>query len=305
MRAGYSFFLRSFLAIGLFTFSNVSAQVDSCNKIVGIEGTECAYPRYSQDQSKILYQSNQSGKWQLFIMDINSGKQKAVMKDNFNNNFPDWNSDNSMIAFVSDRDGNEEIYLINADGTGLKRITEDAARDIHPYFSPDGKYLLFNSTRGNGSFDIYRYTISSGSTIRLTDTPENETCARFSPNMRQIVYLKNSESQDDIYVMNMKNFLSENITKTPTVQDGWPMFSVDGKWVYYSSMEKGTYSIYWVRTDGSGKQQISNAPEKEEHARVNVSSDGMSILYNKKHGDTIEIWRCTLIMKVEQEGGSE
>ena len=33
------------------------------------EGVKNAYPRWSKDASRILYQSNKSGKWQLFVMD--------------------------------------------------------------------------------------------------------------------------------------------------------------------------------------------------------------------------------------------
>jgi Tol biopolymer transport system component len=31
------------------------------------------------------------------------------------------------------------------------------------------------------------------------------------------------------------------------------MFSYDGKWIFYSSMENGSYSIFKIKTDGTGK----------------------------------------------------
>src|SRR6185369_9615812 len=111
--------------------------------------------------------------------------------------------------------GNEEIYIMKPDGSNLKRITNNKERDIHPYFSPDGKYILFNSTRGNGSLDIYRYEIATGKTLQLTNTPDDETCARYSPDMKNIVYLKNGISGDDVYLLNLSDFVPGNITKTP------------------------------------------------------------------------------------------
>ena len=254
------------------------------------ENVECAYPRLSKDKNFILYQSNKTGNWQLYILEINTGGQKRITSDNFNNNFPDWSADNKYIAFVSDRNGNEEIYMMTRDGKNLRRITNHPARDIHPYFSPDGQYLLFNSTRTNQSLDIFRYNLVTGKTEQLTNTPrDHETCARYDPEIKEIVFLRNNETSDDVFVMNMNNGLTENISDTPFVMDGWPMYSPDGKWIYFSSLENGSYSIYRIKTDGSDKIQISHAKEGEEDARVFVSNDSKTIVYNKRSGKTIEI----------------
>lgn len=265
------------------------AQPDSSTLLHSIEGKESAYPRLSADTKKILYQSNIHGNWQLYLMDKEAGTQTRLLSSNSNENFPDWNHDNQWIAFTSDRDGNEEIYLMRNDGSELKRITNDPGRDIHPYFSPDGRYLLFNSTRGNGSFDVFRYTISNGVLKQLTSTPENETCARFSPDMQHIVYLQNDDTKDDVMMADSMFGNTVNISKDPMIMNGWPMFSHDSHSIYYSSMESGAYCIYRINTDGSGKRKITAAKSNEEDARVCVSKDGSSIIYNKRLGKTIEI----------------
>lgn len=255
---------------------------------------ENAYPRLSKHNKRILYQSNRTGKWQLFVFDIASSASTQVTKDTFNNNFPDWSFDNKRIAFVSDRDGNEEIYVMNTDGSGLQRITNDSARDIHPYFSPDGKYLLFNSTRGNSSLDIYRYEFATGDIMRLTDTYMDETCARYAPDMKRIVFLRNGAMMDDVFVLNTATGLSNNVTNTPKIMDGWPMFSYQGNWIFYSSMESGTYCIYRVKPDGTGKQQLTNAATGEEDARVFVANDGKSFIYNKRKNGLTEIRQAVI-----------
>ena len=270
------------------------AQQGKCRLLYKDAGVESAYPRWSRGKDTILFQSNRTGTWQLVYLDLATTQVIPITRDASNNNFPDWSADQQWIAFVSDRDGNEEIYLAKADGSGQRRLTNDPGRDIHPYFSPDGKYLLFNSTRGNGSLDIYRYTIATNATERLTATSDDETCARYSPDMKQVVYLKNGIQGDDLYVLTLKNFLSDNITRNPIMVDGWPMFSYDGKWIYFSSKETGKHCIYRIRPDGTEKQQITNAADGVEDARVAVSRDGKQILYNKRTEGTIEIHLCTL-----------
>ncbi len=253
------------------------------------DGVENAYPRLSRDGERILYQSKRTGNWQLFIMDIATKQQTRVTNDAFNNNFVDWSADNAWIAFVSDRDGNEEIYRMRTDGTGLERLTQDPARDIHPYFSPDGKYLLFNSTRGNGSLDVYRMTLGDKHPERITDSPMEETCARYSPDMGHIIFLRNDVRSDDIAIMDMSNALVTNLTNTPQVTDGWPMYSADGKWIYYSTMSSGPHCVHRVRPDGTGDEAITAAMPSEEDGRAFISSDGRTLIYNKRHGRAIDI----------------
>ncbi|QHT67690.1 hypothetical protein GXP67_14145 [Rhodocytophaga rosea] len=252
-------------------------------------GIENAYPRLSKDGKRILYQSNRTGTWQLYVMTVADKSQQRLTNDTFNNNFPDWSADNEWIAFVSDRDGNEEIYLMKPDGTSLKRLTQDTSRDIHPYFSPDRKYLLFNSDREGPSLDIYRYTLETGQTERLIHSSDEETCARYSPDMKTLVLLKNNQLSDDIFLVDASSKALTNLSNTPNVYHGWPVFSADGQWIYYSSMEKGTYSIYRIKPDGTAKQQLTKTKSGEEHARVSLSAEAKLMVYNIKQRKTISI----------------
>lgn len=253
------------------------------------DGIENAYPRASADGQRILYQSNRTGTWQVFILDVATGQSTRITHDAYNNNFVDWSADGQWVAFVSDRDGNEEIYRMKVDGSHLERLTNDRARDIHPYFSPDGKEMLFNSTRGNGTLDVFRLTLSDGRIDRLTDSPMEETCARYSPDMSAIVYLRNDEMNDDIAVRDMGTGAVTDLTGTPRITDGWPMFSPDGAWIYYSTMASGLHSIHRVHPDGSGDEAITRATNGEEDGRAFICADGRTLIFNKRKGSSIDI----------------
>jgi TolB protein len=112
--------------------------------------------------------------------------------------------------------------------------------------------------------------------------------------MKQMFFLKNDDKSDDIYIYNFTTKTISNITKTPSVPDGWPMMSYDGKWIYYSSMETGHYCIYRIKPDGSGKEQVTSPGNGEDDARVCISQDGKQLIYNKEKGLTISIYSATL-----------
>lgn len=265
-----------------------------CDTILLKEGVKYAYPRLSSDQKSILYQSNASGHWQLQLFHRETQTSVLIGEDSLNNYFPDWSPDNRYIAFTSDRNGYENIYLLDSETKQLKAITNNKARNIHPYFSPDGRYILYNSTAGNNSLDVYLYDRNTGTSKRITKTVENETCARFSPDMTKLVYLKNSEKSDDIIIYTIKTAKEQNISNTPQVRDGWPVFSPDGKAVYYSSLETGSFCV--VRYDLSTKtaQQMTTAKDEVEHARCFPAKDNTYFIYNIGYGETIAIAGCTI-----------
>jgi TolB protein len=248
------------------------------------DGVENAYPRLSSDGREILYQSNRGGTWQLYVLDIAAGTSRALTREG-NNNLPDWSPDGRLVAFVSDRDGNEELYLMNRDGSEPRRLTTNAGRDIHPYFSPDGKTLLYNSQRG-GSFDVFALDLANGSERRLTETRQDETCARYAPDGSQFVLLRNDAGGDDVWIIDAH--AEHNLTNTPRVRDGWPMFGPDGH-VYYASMALGSFSIYRSRSDGTKLEQLTFAGPDEEDARPFVSRDGRRLIFNRRRAGAIDI----------------
>ena len=251
------------------------------------DGVENAYPRLAADGRSVLYQSNRTGLWQLYVLDLATGASRALTRDG-NNNLADYSPDNQRIAFVSDRDGNEEIYLANADGTGARRLTTNPGRDLHPYFSPDGRTLLYNSQRAGGAFDIYAIDLTTGREQRLTATREDETCARFAPDGAQMVFLRNDPSADDIWLRDAQG-REHDVTATPRVRDGWPVFSPDGRRIYYAAMTTGSFSIYRVNLDGSHIERLTTAAANEEDARPFVSRDGTRLVFNRRRGGAIDI----------------
>jgi len=254
------------------------------------DGVENAYPRLSNDGRQVLYQSNRTGTWQLNVLDIASGTSRALTTV-ANNNLPDWSADNRRIAFVSDRDGNEEIYVMDRDGSEPRRLTSNPGRDIHPYFGPDGATLLYNSEREGAPFDVYALDLETGRERRVTNTHEDETCARYSADASQIVLLRNDAGVDDIWIIDAHG--ERNLTATPSVRDGWPTFGPHD-WVYFAGMDTGSFSLYRVHSDGTGREQLTNADRDEEDARPFVAHDGSRVIFNRRHPGYIDIVERTL-----------
>ena len=254
---------------------------------------ENAYPRWSKDGSAILFQSNRSGKWQLYRMNRDGSQEQQLTPGDANYNFPDWSADNRHPRLcLRPRWQRGDLRRCRPTVPGLRRLTNHPGRDIHPYLAPDGKKLLFNSQMGGTeNFEVYETDLAGSYFKRLTTTPDEETCARYSPDMQQIVFLcgEAATGNDEIYVMNADGTARQNVTRSPG-PEGWPAWSPDGQKIIYASAETGrSFRLYEINPDGSGKRQLSTPPVSYYDARPALNAAG-EMVFNRQSGKTIGIY---------------
>ncbi len=87
--------------------------------------------------------------------------------------------------------GASEGALINVDlQTGIsQRVTpRDMQTSGSPAWSPDGQHVLFGGRVGAGSYQIYRYELTTDAIIRLTDYVGNNASPRPSPDGRYVLF---------------------------------------------------------------------------------------------------------------------
>ncbi len=283
------FLLLALYALSTWSYSqskqsnNSEYKINDPIKIIEKKDVEYAYPYWSRDGKQILYQSNESGKWQIYLMDEDGSNISQITHDKSNNNFINWSPDNKKIAFVSDRTGNEEIFIMDTSGENQKQLTFNKARDIHPYFTPKGDKLFFNSTRDDSTaFEIYSMNIDGTNVQRITSTPDDETCTHLSPKGNKILYLNGSINRiSDIYLMDLNTHKAENLTHSDK-RDGWPSWFPNGDDIIYSSEEDNTYKLFIYNLKTKQLKKISNPVYPYYDARANVSTDEKKIVFNRQ-----------------------
>jgi imidazolonepropionase-like amidohydrolase/Tol biopolymer transport system component len=123
---------------------------------------------------------------------------------------PRFSPDGSMIAFTSDRAGGDNIWIMDVDGGNRRQVTNESFRLLNnPTWHPSGEFIAarkhYTTSRSAGAGEIWMYHLSGGSGVQLVERP------------------------------------SEAFQK----ELGEPIFSPDGRYVYYTqNITSGSTFIY-------------------------------------------------------------
>jgi Tol biopolymer transport system component len=129
-------------------------------ELVNSSTREEAVPDYSPDGSRIAFNSNRSGSWEVWI--ANSDGSGARQLTSFRAApawSPRWSPDGRLIAFHHVSDGNGDVYTMTPEGSSIRRLTTEPTTEEGATWSKDGNWLYFSSNR-SGTTEVWKMAAS-------------------------------------------------------------------------------------------------------------------------------------------------
>jgi Tol biopolymer transport system component len=252
-------------------------------------------PRSSVDRSllagRILYHSNDSGDFDIYVMDVSKGDVRQLVSGPGNDVDAIWSPDGNRIAFSSDRDENHEIYLLNIDGGDLQQLTSDPASDWGPTWSAEGNYIAFASDR-NGKMHLF--VMDSDGTNQHPLEPESETAGwapAWSPVRNEIVFVSDRDGDSDLYLVQLESSSVIPLTFNDR-QDERPAWSPDGDQIVYMGAKENTSlfdpdEIYIIPRLGGEPRQLTD--DLVGDILPTWSPDGEWVAFSSSQGDSWNI----------------
>jgi len=156
------------------------------------------HPSFSPDGSSIVYASDRTGSFELYVKQIaRGGREIALTSDGKENIEPAWSPDGTNIAYVSVRE--RGIFIMSSLGGHPRRLTGFGSQ---PAWSPDGTRIVFRS-EGHISLaisdmppnrDTVLWSIPSeggkpGPLTTLESPPGRASAPAFSPDRRHLGFM--------------------------------------------------------------------------------------------------------------------
>ena len=194
----------------------------------------------------------------IYTMPASGGTATAIASGMAWEIQPRFSPDGTRIAFTSDRAGGDNIWTMSTDGSDMQQVTDESFRLLNnPAWSPDGQFIAarkhFTTSRSLGTGEMWLYHTSGGSGVQLTKKPSDA-------------------HQKEI---------------------GEPMFSPDGKHLYYSAnttsgptfeyAQDSNKRLFEIKKYNMETGEISNVAGGAGGAvRPTPSPDGKSMAFVKR-----------------------
>lgn len=251
-----------------------------------------AEPSVSPDHSEIAFVSGGD----IWSVPSSGGTARLLAAVGGTASRPLFSPDGKRLAFVSSRPGGYGVYVLTLAGGTLTRLTHDDALPELDGWSPDGGSIYFTTNENNIAYfgDVMRVAADGGTPVRaIGERFVNAMMAAPSPDGRTIAFVRNGFvqwwrrghshiDQDEIVLDRLVAHRFDSVTDGAS-KDRWPMWSPDGRTLYYVSDRSGSDEL-WANTGGRARQL--SALHGESVLWPTISRDGKLIAF--EHG--MAIW---------------
>jgi serine/threonine protein kinase/Tol biopolymer transport system component/Tfp pilus assembly protein PilF len=221
------------------------------------------FPSLSPDGKSAVYASRASGNWDIYFQRIGDANFVNLTKDSVSDDSqPAFSPDGQRIAFRSERNAGG-IYVMNANGDSPVRVSDFG---YSPSWSPDGAQIFVGtekipqpSTRPTKS-QLWIIDVKSGQRQQISEGDALQpTC---SPHRKRIAYWSRGDrygQREHIWTIPVTGGEPVAVTDGSST-DFNPVWSPDGKYLYFSSNRGGSSNIWRVLID-EDTGVLTGAPE--------------------------------------------
>lgn len=232
-------------------------------------------PTISPAGDLLAYTTNEMGKYKVFLMDINTGKKKRILKKGVmidtktDYSYPllSWHPTGKILALVIEDKGMPWLYLYELENKQTTRQILYNIQKVNDFsYSDDGRKLVMSASQ-NGQSDIFVFDLASSSWLKITDDLYSDLSPAFINRSSQIVFSSNrindtlSKStevvvdvpdQFDLFVYDFKNHnpVLKRITNTPLASE-WQPESYGFNTISYLSDANGITNNYLAMIDST------------------------------------------------------
>ena len=173
---------------------------------------------------------------------------------------PLYSPDGTKLAFVSTRTGAGNIYVLTLATGELTRLTYSDRPDSLDAWSHDGKWIYFTSAVNDvaGQGDIFRVSSAGGTPLEVSHerylnefesapSPDGQTIALMAKGLSSAQWWRNGHAHIDeteVWLKPVAESGKYQMLLKSDAKHAWPMWSADGKTLFYMSDATGAENIW-------------------------------------------------------------
>lgn len=255
------------------------AKYQRLTELAGREGNASISP----DGQYIVYGRSINGQWDIFWQRVGGSNPRNLTDHPANDGDPAFSPNGEQIAFYSARNGGG-IYVMGATGENPIRVA-DGGRD--PSWSPDGKEIVYSTILANvlSRFtlggELWVVNVASREKRRL-EAGADAVQPSWSPNGHRIAFWGVRDgSKRDIWTIPAQGGTPVPVTNDE-FDDANPVWSGDGRWLYFTSNRNGRWGIWRLPIDeqtGIPQDKPEWVPTGDNSLEISLAQNGQRMVY--------------------------
>src|SRR5215472_9518085 len=240
-------------------------------QLTHVSATQAAgAPDWSTDGTRIVYESNQTGDYRIWVMNADGSGQRRLTDDpGFADLEPAWSPDGKRILFSRCDDhlggiAGCDLVVMNAAGTDVRRLAGGHWTYVRGQYSPDGRRIVVGADRGGFLSALWVMRADGTDLHRITRPSLQAFWPGWSPDGRRIVFTDNCcQFGSNIWTVRPSGKGLRKLTHfgPPLLQDGFASYSPDGRRIVMQFNGKcpvrGICQYFYVmNADGSGLHPV-------------------------------------------------
>jgi Tol biopolymer transport system component/DNA-binding winged helix-turn-helix (wHTH) protein len=253
----------------IFPFDAASGRIIGTGKAVTSPGIEAWQQSLSPDGKKLVFSGLRGGKWELRETLLADGQETPIATDDsYQLRCPLWSPDGARLAFMRDKilTGESQVMIWSARSRSDEPLTAPSQLNQFPFgWDPNGKWLLLSQHNPDTRRDeIWRLPAGESAHANgvarklLGDTAYDFYQSHYSPDGQWIVFEAVRNSQSILYVMPASGGSWNRITEGKHWDDK-PLWSPDGKAIYFLSERGGFFNAWGIHFDPMTGQSVGKA----------------------------------------------
>jgi hypothetical protein len=153
----------------------------------------------SPDGKYITYVTNESGRYKIYLYDVQQGKKKLIRRKEHkldqitDYSFPitAWHPNGKLFSFVVEEQGNVVMYSYFPETKELKNRNLQYFQKVLSMDYADDGYNIVMSAIINNQTDIYIFNTAAGTRDKITDDAADDLNPKFVNRSKQIIFSSN------------------------------------------------------------------------------------------------------------------
>ncbi len=221
-------------------------------------------PCFSPCGKMVIFESNLSGRFELYVHELETGKTERLFPSPSEDRYPFWGGQD-VIYFNRLVDGNEQVFRFNYRDRFVEQVTSLPGRNSLPVPSPDGKTILLTANHFLG-WHVYTYDLTQGKVSRFSGN-YGGCRAQFSNRGDLVAWVSHkADGRGDVFLTPVNDFQPVRLTLDDQMHDYYPWFSPDDRYIVYASgpqLLSGNWDLKIIEIATRKIWRITSSPAKD------------------------------------------